>query len=473
MDELEALLPCGPTQISTALAALVDEDCLVSGPLLCDDENLYYCDSENLESLLRFQRAARRPSIEALPARALPNFLARWQGFGESAGPREVEAALDRLRGYATSPDVWLDELLSARFPGINPRTLDDRVINGELRWVGCGRESVTFAAPTETDLIRDAPEPSLSSAFRDPAARYDFLQLAEQLADQLAEPGLSDANDTLWASVWAGELSADTLAPLQRARMCRYRLPTANTPSNRRIRRRPMGAGGWPGTWFLLPYETQPPSALEELETAKERSRILLDRYGVLTRELANREGGVFAWKRLFRALRIMELGGEVTTGMFFEGLSGPQFATPAAVRMLRSPAPASGFWLNAMDPAAPTGLGIHWDEPLALPQRRRSSHLAFNLGRLVMVSERSGARLRVASDLTAEDIQVITAWLAQQVRRLGRVRIERINDVASAPSDVLQQLREALAGDVQVEHDHRGGVELTRAASAYMLTH
>jgi hypothetical protein len=139
----------------------------------------------------------------------------------------------------------------------------------------------------------------------------------------------------------------------------------------------------------------------------------------------------------------------------------------------MLRSPAPASGFWLNAMDPAAPTGLGIHWDEPLALPQRRRSSHLAFNLGRLVMVSERSGARLRVASDLTAEDIQVITAWLEQQVRRLGRVRIERINDVASAPSDVLQQLREALAGDVQVEHDHRGGVELTRAASAYMLTH
>ena len=475
-DELQALLPCSAKQINAALVALLDEDSLVSGPLLIDDENLYYCDTENLESLLRFQRASRRPSIEALPVRALPSFLARWQGFGESAGAGEIEAALDRLRGYATSIDVWLDELLTARFPGINPRTLDDRVANGELRWVGCGRELVTFAAATETDLIRDVPERSLSSAFRDPAARYDFFQLAEQLAEQSAEAlnrySLAHANDALWASVWAGELSADTLAPLQRARISRYQLPAATTPSNRRVRRRPEGPGGWPGTWYLLPYETQPPSALEELETAKERIRILLDRYGVLTRELANREGGVFAWKRLFRALRIMELGGEVTTGMFFEGLSGPQFATPAAVRMLRSPVPPAGFWLSAMDPAAPTGLGIDWDEPLSLPQRRSSNHLAFNLGRLVMVSERSGASLRVASDLTAGDIDVITGWLAQQVRQLGRIRIERINEAGSATSEILEQLRKALPADVQVEHDHRGGVQLTRTASAYLLT-
>jgi hypothetical protein len=122
-------------------------------------------------------------------------------------------------------------------------------------------------------------------------------------------------------------------------------------------------------------------------------------------------------------------------------------------------------------MDPAAPTGLGIDWDEPLALPQRRASNHLAFNLGRLIMVSERSGARLRIASDLTADDVQIITAWLAEQVRRVGRIRIEHINDAASAPSDILQQLRDALPADVQVEHDHRGGVEFTRAASAYML--
>jgi ATP-dependent Lhr-like helicase len=471
MDELEALLPCATAHITSTLAVLVDENSLVSGPLVCDDESLYYCDTENLESLLRFQRAARRPSLEALPARALPNFLARWQGFGESAGSAEIESALDRLRGYATSPDVWLDELLSARFPGISPRTLDDRVANGELRWVGCGRELVTFAATTETDLVRDLPDPSLSTAFRDPAARYDFFQLAEQFAEQRAESSLSDANDALWASVWAGELSADTLAPLQRGRACRYQLPAAATPSNRRVRARRGGLGGWPGAWYLLPYETQPPSALEELETAKERCRILLDRYGVLTRELANREGGVFAWKRLFRALRIMELGGEVTTGLFFEGLSGPQFATPAAVRLLSSPLPPAGFWLNAMDPAAPTGLGIDWDEPLALPQRRASNHLAFNLGRLIMVSERSGARLRIASDLTADDVQIITAWLAEQVRRVGRIRIEHINDAASAPSDILQQLRDALPADVQVEHDHRGGVEFTRAASAYML--
>jgi ATP-dependent Lhr-like helicase len=190
-----------------------------------------------------------------------------------------------------------------------------------------------------------------------------------------------------------------------------------------------------------------------------------------VLTRELANREGGVFAWKRLFRALRIMELGGEVTTGIFFEGLSGPQFAAPAAVRLLRSKVPAQGFWLNSMDPAAPTGLGIDWHGELTLPQRRSSSYLAFNLGRLIMVAERSGARLSIAPELTNEDVEVVAGWLAQQVGRLGRVRVELVNGEQSNTSEVLEQLRGALPADVQTEHDHRGGVEFTRAASAYLL--
>ena len=93
----------------------------------------------------------------------------------------------------------------------------------------------------------------------------------------------------------------------------------------------------GWPGIGFCFRSDRRDDDdPLTALETAKDRVRILLDRYGVISREIANREGGVFRWAALFRALRIMELSGEIVSGLFFNGLSGPQFAAPAAVRQL-----------------------------------------------------------------------------------------------------------------------------------------
>jgi ATP-dependent Lhr-like helicase len=65
-----------------------------------------------------------------------------------------------------------------------------------------------------------------------------------------------------------------------------------------------------------------------------------LLARYGVLFRELATLESPALRWSEVFRALRIMELSGEIVAGHFFEGLSGPQFLTPAALRLLRQSA-------------------------------------------------------------------------------------------------------------------------------------
>ena len=46
----------------------------------------YYCDAENYEILLRFQRAALRPEVVAQPASRLPAMLARWQGFRRAPG---------------------------------------------------------------------------------------------------------------------------------------------------------------------------------------------------------------------------------------------------------------------------------------------------------------------------------------------------------------------------------------------------
>ncbi len=53
--------------------------------------------------------------------------------------------------------------------------------------------------------------------------------------------------------------------------------------------------------------------------------------------RELATRERWRVPWRLLLRRLRIMEARGQVRGGRFVSGLTGEQFALPAALDALR----------------------------------------------------------------------------------------------------------------------------------------
>jgi ATP-dependent Lhr-like helicase len=66
--------------------------------------------------------------------------------------------------------------------------------------------------------------------------------------------------------------------------------------------------------------------------------ARQLLARTGVVFRRTVERERMDIRWFRLLRALRTLEVRGEVRGGRFVAGFSGEQFAHPEAVRMLRA---------------------------------------------------------------------------------------------------------------------------------------
>lgn len=179
----------------------------------------------------------------------------------------------------------------------------------------------------------------------------------------------------------------------------------------------------------------------------------MLLDRYGIVNRDIAAREGGVFRWRDLFRALRVMELSGEVVAGLFFADLAGPQFALPGAIRQLgrmTAERPAT-FWVNAVDPIAPTGLGLDWD---GLPQRRAQNHLGFHAGELAFVVENGGKRLRIHLEPDDPAIDALAIHLEPILRRGRRVAIETINDLPARRSPYL----EALDRHLELARDHRG---------------
>jgi ATP-dependent helicase Lhr and Lhr-like helicase len=90
----------------------------------------------------------------------------------------------------------------------------------------------------------------------------------------------------------------------------------------------------------------------------------VLLERYGVVFRELLAREAFPFKWRELLRALRRLEARGEVRGGRFVDGFLGEQFALPLAVESLRASLKigpsGDSLTLSAADPLNLVGIII-----------------------------------------------------------------------------------------------------------------
>src|SRR5437763_12950856 len=82
----------------------------------------------------------------------------------------------------------------------------------------------------------------------------------------------------------------------------------------------------------------------------------MLLNRYGVVFRELLARESIQAKWRELLITFRRLEDRGEVRGGRFVSGFLGEQFALPEAVESLRAMRKAQQIPNAAMVPSAIT---------------------------------------------------------------------------------------------------------------------
>ena len=441
------LLPCVPEDLLH-----VDEQ-FIHGQLIAGVDDFLWCDAENFEMLMRFQRASRRANIEPKPIEALPLFWASLHRLHGAADEPAMIYALENLRGYPASVVTWVHDLLPARVQAFNSNHWDDAFSIHGFAWQGTGREAITLAYPEELELLaQENSLPAFAEAFIDPQAKYTFSQIAA--SQNLSSSAL---NDDWWQTVWQGQLSCDSFAPLQQGHARKYVVADASQmrTSRRRLRRAPLG---WSGNWYL----TSTPGAddpLTILESHKERVRLLLERYGFVNRDIVNREslparsaGKQWRWRDAFRALRIMELAGEVTIGHFFNGLSTPQFITPRSLSVLQTnTALMDSFWIAATDPVSPCGLGLQWP---ALPQRRTGNYLSFENSQLALVIENHGKELTYLVPWDDPNLDRIHAVLTHLVeaRRL-HIQIRQINGESARLSPFVAALERLF----NVTHDHK----------------
>ena len=439
-----------------AVEDLIATERAITGELVDGDDTVFVCDAVNFESLLRIARADAVPEIEALPIASLQLFMARHQGIARpNEGEDAVVRSLEQLSCYQATAAAWESEFLPARVRDYSAASLDSLIQEGGVGWLGAENRRVAFFIEPDFDLLFDDDGPEQGSEedpvalFPDVQGKYDFMTLTKQTG--MTAKALSDQ---LWAGVWASRIVNDSYGSVRKGIETQFEIPdVANQPSERIRRSRRAAYGAWrgaipvPGNWFPVTVPDPPADLLDREEKNKDRVRVLLDRYGVLFRELVARESPAFRWRHIFRTLRLMELSGEVVAGYFFEGILGPQFASPKAFRMLRQEADADAiYWMNATDPASLSGLQVDAVRG-QFPKRLIGNYAVFRGQALVARFARSGKEISI--EVGPDDDRITSYFgplkhlLYRDVQPLRTVKVETINGEEAASSPYVDVLR------------------------------
>ena len=449
--------PLVEERLGRVLESLHERDAVVLGHLTAGSTAIEVCDRENLEILLRLMRRDRRPVFEALPLETLPAFLAAHQGIPASADDdMQIAEVLEILQGYPSAPELLEKEYLPARANAYRTDSLDTFAHESGLMWMGTVEKKVFVTLPATLDLFADPPtgeagkedetEEAAAALFPSAFGRYTFGDLEEYSSVPAAQLTAS-----LWQGVWQGQVVNDSFEALRTG--IRTRFKGAKTPVSSRTSRRAAfrswkASRGAAGYWRLAPRPGAAETLLDEAELVKDRVRVVFDRYGVLFRQLLNQELAPLRWGALFRALRLMELSGEIVAGHFFDGIPGLQFASQDALRRLQAPlAGDTVFWLNATDPASPCGLDLEGFKG-RYPKRLKTTHLVFHGSRLVLVSKKSGNEIDI--HVEPEDsrlplyLDVFDHLLGRAFQPMANLSIETINQQPATDSPYLDLFRQ-----------------------------
>lgn len=464
LRELAARFPTPIAQLEAILVGLVREGACVRGELEPGGTEIDWCDAEVLRQLKRRTLARLRGEVAPVDAATLARFLPAWHGIdgsGERAtarGPERLLQVVGQLEGLAVSYRALTQEILPARVSGFTEEWLDLLAASGAIGWVGQGplgakdgrialfrREHLGrwLAAPESSP----GPEPdAASSPSDDDARRHSY---AETLRGILGERGASFTYDlelalaeafpsvkgeefqaALWDLVWSGVVTNDTFGPLRSLGW--------------NVKRRRTSTAVVGGRWSLVETLRRSTSPTERLLL---QARVLLERYGVVTREAVQAESIPGGFSPLYGVLKTMEESGQVRRGYFVEGLGGAQFASPGAIDRLRgarreddAPLEASEVLILAStDPAQAYGGVLAWPEGVAgapRPRRAAGTWVVLVGGELTLFVGTHGRQVLTFGDGDRLALAV-RALAARFQRSRRRIRIEKIDGVPVRESE------------------------------------
>ena len=438
--------------------------------------------------------ARARAAVAPVPPTALQRLVLERAGLDEPGGGVDALAeALAALEGVWLLAGLWESVVLPARVVDYRPAMLDELIASGEVVWRA--RPVSDAASRSGSARVRagagDVPAPGEIAFFPTDSALAPVAGEAIAPGEQEAPVGRQTGvtGEALWQLVREGAATGRSFEPVRRALA-----PAAGTrtsPSSRRVRSRrgrrlmmetprtgEVTAAGQLSSvltstsWVRLSCA---PAGDEERAIAEVES--LLDRYGVVCRDLALAFGGAGGLVPLMPVLRRMEETGVILRGGFIEGLGPAQFAERESVDRLRSLSHSPGgttatpVVLDLKDPACLIGRGVPWPEPVLPadlgeptggrgeetggPPLRRQGASVVVLGGAPVLYASENLKVLISYTSEREDLARALAALAADRQRMfarqgaaavrHRTVVESLNGVTALEPTVSDLLRQA----------------------------
>ncbi|MEQ8765782.1 MAG: DEAD/DEAH box helicase [Planctomycetota bacterium] len=333
-----------------------------------------WCNRRLLARIQRYTLEALRREIEPVDAMTFWRFLASWQGVDPEhrfEGPEGVAKVFEQLAGFEAPVATWEQKLLPARVRDFQRRWVDELTLSGRFAWGrlwGSGKTAIrstpisfvprdelgewlALAGPSEVEK----PGASARAILEVLKTRGALFPAEVAKAARLLP---SQADDGVAELIASGLLTCDAFGGLRQL---------ITPPSKRKRSVVPLGR--------FCAFRSEG----GERPSAEWIAMKLLKRTGVVFRKLLEREKVSATWRELSRALRILELRGDVRGGRFVARFSGEQFALPEAIPLLRKTRKRSDWPDLEVAAADPLNLGgiLTPDERVA-PTLRRSVLIA-----------------------------------------------------------------------------------------------
>ncbi|MCC6622924.1 MAG: DEAD/DEAH box helicase [Deltaproteobacteria bacterium] len=388
-----------------------------------------WCEPEVLRRIRRRMLATLRREVEPVDAATFTRFLADWQGLSDppAASPTRLLEVLARLEGLALPFSEWEARVLPARLKGFQRSQLDELLAMGLVVWVGRGSLGpkdgrVAFLRRESAAALVDADPAPLPSPLHEAIVATLEARGAVFLGElaQRAGAPLGDVTAALWDLVWRGDVTNDTLFPLRALR--------------HPARARGQGIAGGAGRWSLVKDLSRGAPAQRPTERLLARVGALLERYGLIVKEVVDSEGVAGGFSGLFEVLRGMEDVGRVRRGYFVDGVAGAQLALPGVVDRLRAARdlPPRTWLVAATDPSLPHGTILPWPptaHPDLAPRRQAGASIVVRDGHPVLWLAPKGTRLLTLSLMRDDDGAAI------DVLRFIAPHVSMVTEVDGAP--------------------------------------
>ncbi len=367
-----------------------------------------------------------RKSIEPINKNQFMDFLFRWQYIHPETKLKspQIEKILWQYQGYDLALSHWLEHVFPSRLEDFNINDLEMCLYGGGWVWSKLKQGFVSepdnskSASINKTFGISFFNREKLSVFFNssenfENEDDFGLGTMALEIFQLLKNKGAmfeSQITSTLHLTdeelrknfknlIQKGLISSDGLSGLRKVllpKVSTRRVSRTNSYRNK-FQQKTLGS-----RWYLWQENLE---GLQEEDSLEYWAFQLLNRYGILFRDLCNYEKIPFPWWKILRILQKMEAQGRVRGGLFVSGVIGEQFALPSALdvaKHAKNNTSEEPIIISAADPLNFTGMFLAHDR---VP-RSSKQFLVFVKGELVDVGPLGQIRSRLKNEKLKDNV-------------------------------------------------------------------